>query len=520
MHFLSDFIAFFQGIVGILAFTNVAYVMLLALAVVVYFILPGARTRGVWLLLVSLFVFMLFTPALVWIIVLVSAAAWLFALMLERIQEKNTSFRRFVFIVGLLTTLGPLLYFKYAGLAVEVTAQIVSFAGTTQMQSPALTLLMPIGISFWTFQTVAYLVDVYWGKTRAIKNPFWFLLGTTFFPIVTMGPITRLQKLIPQLQTRHRLDYTKMQSGLLLIGWGFFKKLVIADGLAIFVASVFDNPRDFSSMENGLIFFVAAAFFAIQLYTDFSGYTDIVRGSARLFGVDLPLNFRAPYFARTVGDFWRRWHITLMDWLHDYVWLTVLYSKPVKRLGLKKRKYLSVMTVFLISGLWHGAGWTFVVWGLLNGIYQVAGEILKPFNDWLVKILHINRSSFSHKLMQTGFVFTLLTIAWVFFRANTMSDALYILPRMFMPTVWIFTDETMVSQGLNFAQLMIILLAIVVVWVVDFFKGEQGHDILTWFNQQHLIFRWTCYFALILVTVIFGHYGGVYSAADFIYFQF
>ncbi|MCL2606544.1 MAG: hypothetical protein FWD93_04620, partial [Coriobacteriia bacterium] len=222
MHFLSDFIAFFQGIVGILAFTNVAYVMLLALAVVVYFILPGARTRGVWLLLVSLFVFMLFTPALVWIIVLVSAAAWLFALMLERIQEKNTSFRRFVFIVGLLTTLGPLLYFKYAGLAVEVTAQIVSFAGTTQMQSPALTLLMPIGISFWTFQTVAYLVDVYWGKTRAIKNPFWFLLGTTFFPIVTMGPITRLQKLIPQLQTRHRLDYTKMQSGLLLIGWGFF----------------------------------------------------------------------------------------------------------------------------------------------------------------------------------------------------------------------------------------------------------------------------------------------------------
>ncbi|MCL2403639.1 MAG: MBOAT family protein [Coriobacteriia bacterium] len=463
---------------------------------------------------------MLFSPALVWIIVLVSASAWLFALILDRIQQKKEIFRRLVFIAGLATTLASLFYFKYAGLATEVTAQIISLVSAVQIQSPTLTLLMPVGISFWTFQTVAYLVDVYWGKTKAIKNPFWFLLGTTFFPIVTMGPITRLQELIPQLQTKHRFDYNRIQSGLLLIGWGFFKKLMIADGLAIFVSSVFDNPRNFSGTEHGLIFFVAAAFFAIQLYADFSGYTDIVRGSARLFGVDLPLNFRAPYFARTVGDFWRRWHMTLMDWFHDYVWLTVLYSRPVKRLNLKTRKYISVMTVFLISGLWHGAGWTFVVWGLLNGVYQVMGEILKPANDWLVKALYINRTSFSHKLLQTSFVFTLLTIAWVFFRANTMSDALYILPRMFVPTFWIFTDETMINQGLNFEQLMIIFAAIIAVWIFDFFKAEKGHDVLAWLNGQHVIFRWICYFILIFTIVIFGHYGGAYNAADFIYFQF
>jgi len=516
---LTEIIPFFQGLVGILAFTNIAYLILLALAVVVYFLLPGARTRGIWLLLVSLFVFMLFSPSLVWVLALVSGLAWSFALLLEQAQQWSATIRRSVFVVGLCATLASLLVFKYAGFAAEMTARIVSLTGG-HIESPSLSLILPIGISFWTFQTLAYLVDVYWGKTKAIRSPFWFLLGTSFFPIVTMGPITRLQNLVPQLQAKHRFRYERMQSALLLIGWGFFKKLVIADGLAIFVSSVFDNPRNFSGAESGLIFFVAAIFFAIQLYTDFSGYTDIVRGSARLFGVDLPLNFRAPYFARSTADFWRRWHMTLMDWLHDYVWLTVLYAKPMKRLNLKARKYISVMTVFLVSGLWHGAGLTYIIWGLLNGGYQVAGEVLKPVNNWLVRVLHIDRSSFGHKLVQTLFVFTLLTIAWVFFRANNIGDALYMLPRMFAPTVWIFSDGTMVEQGLNFAQLVIIFAAIIIVWIFDFFKGEQGHDILTWFNKQHVVFRWSCYYFLIFSTIIFGHYGGAYNAADFIYFRF
>ena len=519
MEVISQVIAFFQGLVGIFAFTNISYLILLALSVVVYFLLPGARTRGAWLLLLSLLVFMLFSPGLVWIIFLVSTLAWSFAFVLEWMQDKNQLARRIVFITGLIATAAALLYFKFAGFAAEMAVQISSIMGAS-MQSPALTLLMPIGISFWTFQTIAYLVDVYWGKTKAIRNPFWFLLGTTFYPIVTMGPITRLQNLVPQLQKKHRFDFSRMQSALLLIGWGFFKKLMIADGLAVFVNQVFDNPREFSGMENGLIFFVAAVFFAIQLYTDFSGYTDIVRGSARLFGVELPLNFRAPYFSRSTAEFWRRWHMTLMDWFHDYVWLTVLYARPMKKLGLKTRKYISVMSVFLVSGIWHGTGLTFIVWGLLNGAYQVAGEMLKPVNDFLVRTLHIDRDSFAHKLVQTLFVFTLITITWVFFRANSMADALYILPRMFSPTFWIFVDDTMVSQGLNFAQLMIIFASIALVWVFDFFKSVKDYDVLAWFNRQHLLFRWASYLALIFIILIFGHYGGVYNATDFVYFQF
>ena len=512
-------IDFFQNLVGLLSFTNLSYLLLLIVAVVVYFVLPGPKTRGVWLLSLGFLVFMLFSPALVWVILLVSSLAWVFGLIFERIEAANVLLRRLVLVLALLATGASLLYFNYAGFITELVEGLAGIFGAN-LQSPTLSLLVPIGISFWTFQTIAYLVDVYWGKTKAIRNPFWFLLGTLFFPIVTMGPITRMQNLVPQLQKKHTFKYERMQSALLLIGWGFFKKLVIADGLGIFVTTVFSDVQSFSGTEQGLIFFVAAVFFAIQLYTDFSGYTDIVRGSARLFGVDLPINFRAPYFARSVGDFWRRWHITLMDWLHDYVWLSVLYSKPVKKMNLRLRKYFTVMVVFLVSGIWHGAGLSFIVWGLLNGGYQVAGEVLKPVNNRLVKFFKINRQSFGHKLFQTTFVFVLLSIAWVFFRAESMADALYIVPRMFIPTIWIFTDETMISQGLTLVQLMIIFISIGIVWIFDFFKVEMKVDVLKWFNAQHLSFRWLCYFVLIFWILLFGYHAGTYNATDFIYFQF
>jgi D-alanyl-lipoteichoic acid acyltransferase DltB (MBOAT superfamily) len=510
---------FFQSLVGLLSFSNLVYLILLALAVIVYFILPGPRTRGVWLLALSLLVFLLFTPTMIWVILLVSVLSWGFGLLFERTKGASASMRRLLFIVGLLTTLASLLVFKYAGFATSVVARLGALAHIS-VTSPTLKLLAPIGISFWTFQTVAYLIDVYWGKIRAIRNPFWFLLGVLFFPIVTMGPITKLNDLVPQLQVKHRFSYERMQSSLLLIGWGFFKKLMVADALGVFVDKVFGDVHGYSGTVNGGIFLVAAVFFAVQLYCDFSGYTDIVRGSARLFGVELPLNFRAPYFARSVGDFWRRWHMTLMDWLHDYVWLTVLYARPVKKLKLRTRKYLSVMTTFLVSGIWHGAGLSYIVWGLLNGAYQVAGEVFRPVSDWLVRVLRIDRKSFAHRLFQTVFVFLLMTVAWVFFRANSLRDALYILPRMFMPTVWIFTDGTMVQQGLEYTPLLVVLLAIAVVWLFDFFKTERKVDVLLWLNRQHIIFRWLVYYTLIFTIIIFGHYGGTYNAADFVYFQF
>ncbi|MDR1775271.1 MAG: MBOAT family protein [Actinomycetes bacterium] len=520
---------FFQNLVGLLSFSNLTYLVLLALAAIVYYCLPGPRTRGTWLLLLGLLVFMLFTPAALWVIVLVTLLGWGFGLLLDRMgaadtdtqrERGSTSRRRAVFIVAILAVLASLLVLKYANFGIDLVTRVAHLFGAGAKNSPTLKLLAPVGISFWTFQSIAYLTDVYWGKTQAVKNLFWYSLSVLFFPILTMGPITRVQDLVAQLSVKHRFHYERMQSGLLLLGWGFFKKLMVADALAVFVNTVFDNPRNYSGMQNGLVFAVAAVFFAIQLYCDFSGYTDIVRGSARLFDIDLPLNFRAPYFSRSVGEFWRRWHITLMDWLHDYVWLTVLYSRPVKRLKLRTRKYLSVMVTFLVSGIWHGAGLTYVLWGVLNGGYQVAGEVLKPVGDRIVRLLRIDRETFAHKLFQTLFTFGLITLAWVLFRANSLTDAAYIVPRMFMPTIWIFTDGTMTAQGLDYIHLMVVLLAIVVVFVFEWFKHERAFDAYVWLCRQHLLFRWAVYYGLIFTIVIFGHYGGEYSAADFVYFKF
>lgn len=507
-----------DGLVGIMSFTSVTYLVWLVMSVVVYFILPGPLTRSTGLLLISSVFFVLYSPKWFWVILAVTVLAYGTGLILSKLNESESNsrllYKRLVLTGGVLLVSSGLLVFKYVGFFATIANRIAGMAGVG-WQIPILQFAMPIGISFWTFQTVAYVVDVYKGKTKAISNPLYFAASVIFFPIMTMGPITRIDTLVSQLSVKYKFDYEKMQSALLLIGWGFFKKLMIADRLAVFVNTVFDNPRAHSGTVDGLLFFVAAVFFAIQLYTDFSGYSDIARGTARLFGVELPLNFRAPYFARSVSDFWRRWHMTLMDWLKHYIYIPLGGNRkgPV-------RKQLNILATFFVSGLWHGAGLNYIVWGLLNGGYQVVGQLLAPINNKIIQVLKIDRESFAHKLFQTVLTFVLITIAWVFFRANSVSDAVYMVLRMFVPTVWIFTDDTMVQQGLNYSELMIALLSILVVWVFDFFKTERKIDIYVKLTAQPLWFRWTCYYALILIVLIFGHYGGTYDASDFVYFKF
>ncbi|MBK5211931.1 MAG: MBOAT family protein [Coriobacteriia bacterium] len=510
---------FLHSLTGTMSFTSATYLSFLTLAVLIYFTLPGPKTRSLWLLCLSSFFYLLFSPAWFWVLLSVTVLAYVCGLGLSATSgienpRKQLLVKRSVLWFGVLTSVSALLWFKYIGFFAQVANKLLSVAGAGATL-PVLKLVMPLGISFWTFQVVAYVVDVYKERTPAVRNPLYFATSVIFFPIVAMGPISRVQTLIPQLSKKYTFDYDNMRSSLLLIGWGFFKKLMIADRLAVFVNTVFDHPHAYSGRVNGLMFFVAAVFFAIQLYTDFSGYTDIVRGSARLFGVELPLNFRAPYFARSVADFWRRWHMTLMDWLKTYIYIPLGGNRKGKA-----RKYLNLMAVFFVSGFWHGVGMHYIVWGLLNGSYQILGGWLKPFNDWTVKTLHVNRDSFAHKLFQTVLTFVLITVAWVFFRANSIADALYILPRMFMPTVWIFTNGSMISQGLGYSELVVALISSVLVWVIDYLKTERSVNITAWLFTKRLLFRWTVYYGLILVVLIFGHYGGTYNAANFVYFKF
>lgn len=491
-------------------FTSISYLAFLAFATVLYFLLPGARTRAAWLLVLSVAFYLLLSPRWLWVLLAVTAFSWVMGFVVARTRAGRLG--RWTLAGGIVAIAGALLVFKYLGFMIDVGNGLFGL-GHIALTIPSVRLLLPVGISFWTFQTIAYLVDVYRGTTEPVRNPLYFTLAVMFFPIVTSGPITRAQSLVPQLRGRHRFDPSALQSGLLLIGRGFFKKLMVADYLAVFVNSVFNDPTKYSGRGEGLVFSVAAAFFAIQLYCDFSGYTDIVRGSSRLFGVELPQNFLAPYFARSVKDFWRRWHMTLMDWLKNYIYIPLGGNRKGRF-----RRDLNTMAVFLVSGLWHGAGFGFIVWGGLNGLYLVVGERLAPLRDRVVRIMRIDRESIGHRFFQTLLTFALITFSWVFFRANSIGDALYVVPRMFLPTLWIFFDGTMMHQGLSAAELAVALLSTGVVWVTDWLSLRT--DLLGLLNRQHLLVRWSLYYTLILVIVVFGRYGGTYDAANFVYFKF
>jgi D-alanyl-lipoteichoic acid acyltransferase DltB (MBOAT superfamily) len=485
--------------------------------VIVTFLLPGVRTRSVWLLLLSVGFYLLLAPRTFVVLAAFTVASYLLGLAIAKARRESDAARRVrrvrsLMWLGVGAAAGVLLGFKYLGWFAGAGNVVFGAVGLPATM-PVLRIALPVGISFWTFQVIAYIVDVSKGKTEAVRDPILFALSVMFFPVVTAGPITRVQALVPQLSARYRFDYGCMQSGLLLIGRGFFKKLMVADYLAVFVGTVFANPRGYPGATHGLIFFIAAALFAIQLYCDFSGYSDIVRGSSRLFGVELPVNFRAPHLSPSVREFWRRWHISLMDWLKDYVYIPLGGNRKGRA-----RRYLNLMVVFLVSGMWHGAGSRFLVWGALNGLYQIAEEALAPAGDRVAAALRIDRSWSAYRALQVVRTFVLLSVAWVFFRARSLGDALYMVERMFLPTAGILTDGTLLLQGLEARELVIAAVSFVIVCVADW--RSLRIDVLAALNRQHVALRWAVYYTLILSVVVFGRYGGAYSAADFVYYNF
>jgi alginate O-acetyltransferase complex protein AlgI len=500
-------------LIGTIQFASISFLGFLAATAIVYYLLPGPRTRTALLLAVSSVFYILLSPRHFGVLFVVTAVAYVTGLLLDRqADEPRVHYRRGILLTALLVLIGGLAVFKYSTYLMQIVSRVIPLGGLADSM-PVLRLALPLGMSFWTFQTIAYVVDVYKKKTAAERNPFYFWLSVMFFPVVTAGPITKVQSLTTQFRSKHRFDYGGMQSGLLLVGRGFFKKLIIADRLAVFVDSVFNSPRSYVWNVNGLILFIAACFFAVQLYMDFSAYTDIVRGSARLFGVELPINFRAPYFARSVQEFWRRWHISLMDWLKEYVYIPLGGNRVGTAHG-----YVNLLIVFAVSGLWHGTGVTYLAWGLLNGFYQVAGQMLAPARDKVVSLLRIDRETFGHRVFQTMFTFVLITVAWVFFRANSMADALYIASNMFAPTTWVLADGSLLKLGVSAAELGIALGSAGIIFGAEWLSLRK--DLLVALRGQHIAYRWVAYYVLILSVVIFGAYGGVYNAADFVYFKF
>jgi D-alanyl-lipoteichoic acid acyltransferase DltB (MBOAT superfamily) len=302
-----------------------------------------------------------------------------------------------------------------------------------------------------------------------------------------------------------------MRSGLLLMLWGFIKKLVIADPLARIVNTVYSDPHKFGA--DPLVLVAATLAFSVQIYCDFSGYTDIVRGSARLFGVDLLQNFDRPYESRSIREFWRRWHMTLMSWFKDYVYIPLGGSRVSPW-----RRRVNILTVFLVSGLWHGAGFTFIVWGLLNGAYQIVGEWLTPLRERIAGVLHLGPDSKIRAVFATIITFGLITIAWVFFRAESLRDALYILRTMVGASWTPHTNYALGHIGLTTKQLAVVAVATAFMFIAEWVSGRV--DMSGILQRQNVAVRWFVYQAGILLVVIFGYYGAQYDAASFAYFKF
>ena len=427
----------------------------------------------------------------------------------DHIKKKVLLQKRLIMVITLLLNVGTLAFLKYFNYFSELTTRLSGMLGF-DIQIMTFDLILPLGISFYTLQVVAYCVDIYRGKFHPQNNYFKYMLFVSFFPQILQGPIARYDGLGDQLFVTHKFNYTQIKFGLQLALWGYFKKMVIADRAAILVNEVFGNSVEYS----GLSIVVASLLYSVQLYTDFSGSIEVVTGVAQVFGIKFALNFNKPYFATSIQDFWHRWHISLSSWFRDYLYIPLGGSRRGKF-----RKYCNIMIVFLVSGLWHGTGFHYIAWGMLHGGYQIAGAMLMPIRQKTIKLLKIDVASFSHKLFQRVFTFGLVTFAWIFFRADSFTIALKMIRSIIRP-YWQNTAilKSTYSLGLNEANFNLLLVCIGILLLVSYLQTK--FRIRETLAKQALWLRWTIYFGAITAILVFGIYGPGFDSNQLIYLQF
>ena len=478
-------------------FNSLQFLVFFTVVFFVYFALPH-RWRWVLLLLGSYYFYMCWRMEYIFLILFSTLVDYVAGLRID--GSKTVAGRRFWLASSLVTNLGLLFTFKYYNFFAE-SVRVAFQQFNICCNVPALNVLLPVGISFYTFQTLAYTLDVYMGKRRAERNAGTFALYVAFFPQLVAGPIERSTQLLPQFYRVVRFDHGRTVEGLRLMLWGYVKKVVIADRLAQVVNAAYRHPQDASSFDLA----IGTLCFAFQIYCDFSAYSDIAIGSARILGFDLMQNFRQPYLSKSVAEFWRRWHISLSTWFRDYVYVPLGGSR-----GGELRNCINLAIVFLLSGLWHGANWTFVVWGALHASYMLverklarrrpAADAGRPPPAW---------AGPANVLL----TFSLVCYAWIFFRAATLTDALQISRKILLGLghplrEWILPWREMLPEAWLSLALIFVLLAIEVL--------QQRMDIGARFRRWPVSLRWSVYYAGILAILLLG----VIENSQFIYFQF
>lgn len=484
-----------------MTFNSWEFLIFFPIVALLYFVLPK-RAKWIMLLIASYYFYMFYQADLMFLIVTTTVISWGASFIIEKTER--IALRRLMLAVTLIVCLGILFFYKYFNFLAGSVVSIINLLGG-EASPVVLNLILPVGISFYTFQTLSYVIDVYRGDIKTEKNLFFYALFVSFFPQLVAGPIERPDNLVPQLKQAHGFNRDDFIRGGKYMIVGFFKKIVIADLISAYVNAVYNDVQS----ATGIGVVIATALFAVQIYCDFSGYTDIATGCARMMGIRLMKNFDHPYTATSIKEFWSRWHISLSSWFKDYLYI------PLGGNRCKKwRHLLNIVIVFAVSGLWHGANWTYVVWGLLHGFYQVVGNLTRKKRDALIRRIGFSKDSLPVVLVRRLITFVLVGFSWIFFRANNMSEAAVLLTALFTNPGSLQT--TLGAMGLDLTAILLCALSIFVLYVIDRLHvyGEEpdGSGMLVR-RGAFVYFVWIVFIAWTLLL-------SKDMVSTFIYFQF
>jgi alginate O-acetyltransferase complex protein AlgI len=490
-----------------MVFNSLIYLIFLSITAAAYYFLPG-KIRWIWLLLASLGYYLSFIPVFLLLLLIVIIANYFLAEWNLKNAGNGTNHPLiFIIFINLLI----LAFFKYFNILFPGNNIHLNSVNIFFRTDPTNKMILPLGLSYFMFTIIGYQIEINRQNIQPERHLGYFSLYLLFFPKIAQGPIEKPQSLIPRLRQFPSFNYDMVTEGFRLILWGYFKKLVVADRLALYVNVVYNNNQ----VQNGTSLIVATIFYGFQIYADFSGYTDIALGSAKLFGFDLTPNFKRPYFARSVKEFWERWHISFSVWLRDYIFVPLAYflTKRMKKetyfkISAAKWIYLiAIMITFGICGIWHGVGWNYLVWGLLFGFYLSCSNWTKDFYKNLRKRLHIKKTSYVFLIYGIIQTFTLVSFAWIFFRADTITDAVMIIKKIFTSSGPVYYD---IPSNLIFA-----FFGVFALFVIDM-KREFYHENLSILYNRYSIVRIFGIVVLALIILLVG----VFDGGQFIYFRF
>lgn len=478
-------------------FNSIDFALFFPLVFIIYWIVAkNLNSRNLLLLIASYVFYGWWDWRFLFLIIISSLVDFIVGQRIYKSESKKN--RKGLLIISLLVNLGFLFYFKYTNFFIDTFVESFRLFGQ-ELEVSTLNIILPVGISFYTFQTLSYTIDIYRGQLKPTRDWLSFFTFVAFFPQLVAGPIERASHLLPQFHKKYKFNYHEVRSGLLLMAFGLFKKMVIADRAAIIVNQVFNNPSDYFGFD----LVVGTIFFAFQIYCDFSGYSDIAIGIARTMGFDLMKNFDSPYFSKSITEFWRRWHISLSTWFRDYVYIPLGGSRQGKY-----KTYANLFIVFVVSGLWHGAAMTFVIWGAIHGFIIVIEKSLSKIRQRI-----FTSSPILNYLVAIPFTFFIVCFAWIFFRANSFGDAGLILKNAIN-----FSHQfDILSLGLDLREIQVLFTTIVILCIKDYFDRND-----LWIERSMKLsfpLRWSFYIILVLSIIFYGVYGDN-SQAEFIYFQF